>query len=301
MGPRGTTDSPIQCVAMSSRHRRWTVLAAVVAGIAVSPGLSSAALADGKDVDVVYCLSRDQRARLVETAVILELAVAASPGPAPVPAGRPRLEATAPRGDAASLEDWRRDQGAAFTRACSALIGADRVPQPAPVNSAEPPKPSVSPLLSAALGALLSGIFALSVGKVGAGRTQAAALRAAKKNFDREAQALIEARAAWVSGPKPKDEKLRDARIELGNQLEEIQALHPGWREPGAVRKAIDSSDLVAALLVNQLREGESKVTRLDTARTAVHDIMLRVERLAVAVQRPLRPHYRMRRVGGTR
>jgi hypothetical protein len=289
---------PIQCVAMKSRHLGLAVLTAATVGVLLNPLLATAVLADDKDGDVVFCLSSDQRPRLVETAVILGLAVGATSSAAA--GGPPRLSPSASPTDSVSLEDWHRTDDVAFTRACTALIAASRIPRPTPpaIAGPGPIRTTINVLLPAMVGAVLSGGVALWLAKVAAGRAQAAALRTVKKNFDREAQALVYARATWVSGPRPEDAKVREARVELANQLDEIEALHPGWKEPAAIRNTLGSTTFEAKMAWDRFRASDTRADRLRDATDEIHQVMERVERLAVAAQRPYRLHLAMRKAG---
>jgi hypothetical protein len=265
---------------MTSRRRRTTVVAALLIGVAVNPLWSSAVRADDKDGDVVYCLSTAQRASLVDTAVILGLP------------GSSALSSTAPAQDSAALETWRKNHSGDFDRACSALAAAAQLEKSGRATGPSRLQNVLTVLLPALIGSAITWMFALQLATLNNRQTQAASLRIAAKQFDREAVRLVEARAARTAGAAPSEEKFRDARSDLGNWLEQISALHRRWREPEGIRTALDGPDLTGALAARRFdATGDELDNNRKSALTAIHGIVQRTERVALAVQRPGRPH----------
>ncbi|MEU8238100.1 hypothetical protein AB0C07_07645 [Actinoplanes missouriensis] len=266
---------------MTSRRLGRGLLSVLLASVVLNLATAGRVEADDKDGDVVYCLSSAQRAALVETAVILR------------PSGPPPLSASAPPGAPDSLETWRVQDGPAFTRACAALIGAAQVTAGPRTSSPGPIRTMLTVLLPAVTGAVLTWLFATQLAARNARRTQAIALRAAKRQFDLEAQSLIDRRAAQDSGPMPRADGLRAARVDLVNHLEEIAAWHRDWNQPRAVRRLLEGRNL--ADRIEDVRYGVPQET-VEDARSTVRDVLTRVEPIAVAVERPRREDEAMRR-----
>lgn len=282
---------------MTSRRLRAGIVCAVSAGAALNFASPAPVRADDKDGDVVYCLSGAQRAGLVESAVILRLAGTALPGAAGAASAPPVLSASARPGAPGSLETWRAADAAAFGRACAALIAADQLSVAPRSSGPGPIRNMLTVLLPAAVGALLSWAFATQLAARNARRVQAAALRSAKKQFDRDAQSIIDGRAAGGRGPMPAVDALRVARIDLVNQLEEVAALHRGWTEPGEVRTLLDGEKLAETI---EAVEVDEPAGRVEEARSMVRELMGRVEAVAVAVERPWRGRDVMRPGAGS-
>jgi hypothetical protein len=277
---------------MTSRLPGSGLVAALLTGVALNLVPATPVRADIKDGDVVYCLSSAQRAGLVETAVVLRLADPVPPSVAPSADALPVVSASAPSTAPDSLESWRRGHEAAFARACAALVAAAQVPQgPRTSSGPGPVRNMVTVLLPATIGALLSWFFATQLAGRNARRVQAAALRSAKKQFDREVQSIIDERWQPRSGPPPRQDAVRAARIDLVNQLEEVAALHRGWTEPGEVGKRLEGAELAGAI---EAVSDEAAAEVRTNANEMVRELMARVEAVAVAVERPLRDRDKM-------
>ncbi|GAA1635607.1 hypothetical protein [Actinoplanes couchii] len=147
-------------------------------------------------------------------------------------------------------------------------------------------------MLTALLSAVVAGVISFRLATVGARRAQAGALRTAKKQFDREAEALIEARGRRTGSETDPERRYRDARTDLSNQLDEIVVMHRWWKRPREIRDYLDGEELRAAMRDSLLGargpEGEKNVRE---ARVAVRRVRLGVESVALAAQRPGMPH----------
>ncbi|MEU4561840.1 hypothetical protein AB0F72_25940 [Actinoplanes sp. NPDC023936] len=206
------------------------------------------------------------------------------------------MSASAPPGAPDSLEAWRAQNGPAFSRACAALIAAAQVTSAPRTSTPGPIRNMLTVLLPAVAGALLTWLFATQLAERGARRLQATALRSAKRQYDREAQSLIDGRAAQESGPMPPPDAWRAARVDLVNQLEEIAASHRGWTEPGTVQKLLEGQELADA--IDDVRHDGPPETAA-AARAMVRALLARVEKVAVAVERPRRERAAMRPEAG--
>lgn len=154
------------------------------------------ALADPDDVKVAFCLSSTQRPALEETARVLDLQ---------------------PEGDLAA---WRRNKAEEFARACEALYGAQKAPQPSWFAN-------VLPFLTGAAGALLAFVAAAWWDRVNRGRVLADALRVAVKEFHEVAEPYLR---KWTPG-QPDDEFVTNRR-RLVHQLAVVASERRKWRKP---------------------------------------------------------------------
>jgi hypothetical protein len=260
------------------------------------------------DTQVVFCLSTEQRPRLADAAVALELVETGSTPERvriPVPAGEPT---------AVDLPTWRRIRPADFARACTALTGGTPSAggtsaggtsagvTSAGVTSAgvtsgnrsttEPTggwlRSTVSVLLPLLFGALLTS---------GTSRRQRAAELA--EVLRSRVRDLAEASREWVDDPSGSGrETLRDTRLhELRTCLDRVRAARRRWTLPPALADLRHGDgDLVAAFRgMNVLPPGEASRRReaLDQGLKGLHEAG---ELVAQALEHPFRPHRQLRR-----
>lgn len=258
--------------------------------------LLDASPAAADDGEVVFCLG-SQRSRLIDTAVMLGLAARVAGNPGEVhPSG-------SPAGTHRTLEQWRTESPDGFTNACDALISVvqlekeGRAPGPGPFGTV------VNVLVPAVFGALLTWLIGLQASVFTARQAQAGALRSTAKQFRAEAELLVSTVAAARPGVQKPPDNLWRARADLVTQLDQVTALHRRWREPGRLSEELYEPALWTAIT---RFAGESAAERAAWSAAALDrlsGLALRVERVARALQQPLRPHAEMRAAappGGT-
>ncbi|MGI5498593.1 hypothetical protein [Lentzea sp. CA-135723] len=177
---------------MRGLRTAWLILLLCVFAV----GVPGAAVAAPDDAEVAFCLAAAQRAALQETAQVLEL--------------RPE----------ADLAGWRKNKAADFNRACEALYGAQKTPQPDWFTVA-------LPFLTGAVGAMLAFAAAAWWDRVNRGRVLADALRLAVKEFHEEASSYLH---DWR--PARPDAEFVAKRSRLEHQLAVVGAERRRWKKP---------------------------------------------------------------------
>ncbi|QXJ25553.1 hypothetical protein AGRA3207_007064 [Actinomadura graeca] len=242
---------------------------------------------DAADARAVYCLARDHRAGLADAAVSLRLATA-SPRPGHVVADGADLD----------LDAWRAKHAKSFERACRAFYTASKEPAAAPggPGGGLGLMALVAVLLPVAAGAALTLLTTEWRAARDAGRLRADALRSAARAFAEAATGYAQAWTEHSIGPQPPDREVARARAELDARLRETEVLRRRWTAVPALRAAMASGPLGAALAEGWRDLGpDERRTRAEGVRDAADDLGAACGRTARALERPGRRHGAMR------
>ncbi|GAA3199263.1 hypothetical protein [Actinocorallia longicatena] len=232
----------------------------------VSPPVSADQAGD--DRGVAYCLVKSHRAALAQTAVGLGLASSST------------ADSVVVDGTLVSLERWREEHDEDFERACAAIA-------PKPSGDALPPL--VAFLIPALLGYLAAELPRMR----DRGRAEAAQLRAASAAFRKAAAGYLDERGKRTH--RPETGPLDAARDQLLAQLNLARERRRRWRWPAPLAEDLISGSFGYSLATgweDPARGGGGD--RLTETREAIGDFSRRVERLAIALERPVRSLPRM-------
>ncbi|MFI0406039.1 hypothetical protein [Actinomadura sp. 3N508] len=239
-----------------------------------------------EDARLVYCLDPTHQVELVNAAVTLGVGGRATA----------RTHVTV-AGKAMSLDTWRKQNPKAFDRVCNALYEASARGGSSGGGSGGL---SVSELLKILLAALVGAGLTMFVGDWRSARDtgmlRADGLRRAVREYSSAASEYAQAWAAYSAGPLPSDAAVARTRAELDAQLRRYELLRKKWRVPTKLR-----IELATAPLGDALSGGWGGTSPGDrAARGLTIDRALGVlrdgcEELALALERPGRPHSEMR------
>jgi hypothetical protein len=232
------------------------------------------------DADLAFCTAPSELGRLADVAMALGVA---GPGPGPG-----QLTAA---GAAVAVADWPARQHADFSRACQALVAADRPPRLGSAGSSGA-GPLLTVLLPLLIGALLT-LFTTEWRDVrGDGRRRADALRAAADAFGAATRRYLR---GWQDGDgRPDEEPVRATRLELSARLREVATMHPSWSWPRYLRRTV-----LAGVLGDGMGKdwvGRDRIARVAELEAALDDLLVRVDAVAGALARPGWPRRAMRR-----
>jgi hypothetical protein len=255
---------------------------ALAAPAVAAPGLAAPAVGDS---DIVFCLSADQRPHLVEAAVSLGLARSA---------GRPDQLDVPARG-VLTIDDWSRDRGEDFRRACRALVDASRTLLPAPGGAGTGPlAATLLVLLPVFAGVLLTGgVSALgSWWRNAAARraAMAAALRSSMGAFSQAVETYLDAWLTQAGDPTAAAAPLAGLRSASLAAARQVVAAYPRWRLPRELQAAASADGFGAALTAGWQSGGNPHKRRLDRVarvRADLRALETTAERLARALERP--------------
>ncbi|GAA2610450.1 hypothetical protein SMC26_24570 [Actinomadura fulvescens] len=277
---------------MTGRSTAWRLLLAAGSGCLVPlfpvDALAAGATAadKGKDAQVVYCLAREQRPRLVEAAASLGVA---APGSGP--------DRVSVSGRDMDLDAWRKAQPKAFERACAALYAASKE------NASGGGSPGglnwvalLTVLLPVAAGAGLTVLTTDWRSARDVGRLRGDALRRATQAHVQAVSDFVRASGAQGGGARPSGEAVTRTRGELDAQLRQIEVLRRRWSAPGRLRSRLADEPLGDALTAGWagLKDGEHKA-RADAVGAALRSVQDGAENVARALELPGRPHRQMR------
>jgi len=256
---------------------------------------SSAADQAGRDGTVVRCLSQQYRSQLADAAVALRLADRAAT------ADQVRVG-----GHDLSLEQWRDQRPADFTRGCAALSAAVGAPGGGTAGAGAGGSggsggdgtggallAAVLSLLVAVLTAVVGAIVTAWINGSGRRRQLADAVRTAALAVSR---AGIEYLAGFEPGHRRLDgERLRATLVELDGQLQQVAFLHSSWRVVGLLRGRLTSAPLDEGLDVRMSHPADNLAAAREEVR---REITYRVEMatwVAHALETPLRSARKLR------
>lgn len=223
----------------------------------------------GADTRLVFCLSRPQRAALVDAATALGLAT---------PGQGDRLVVGGTELDAAT---WRAQRPAEFDRACQALFDGVRPAGPSLFAT-------VFPLITALLGAVIGFGATTWRDRVARGRVLADDLRSAVRTFERATTAYV---TSWIATRSA--EPVLDRRGELLAQLARAKATHRRWTVVRELEDRLTGGPLGAELTTGWTGRGDGpRRDRLAAELALVRDA---AHRLAHALEQPMRPHRALR------
>jgi len=223
------------------RHPVAISLSIVMVAVATTFLLVMALWQKFTDSDLVYCLSDEQRPKLVDAAVMLDLA---QRGDAP---GLLRVD-----GEEVTLEQWLETHRKEFQRGCLAL---------------DPPQPRLNPLeqmvstesglasgLAGVLGALVgSGILYFSErarDRAQRREDEARRLNDLSTAFTANVENFVSQRSAAIPPDQLPVNPIREHRNALISELRLVRARYPGWDGPDSALEMLDGI-LSDALLEN--------------------------------------------------
>jgi hypothetical protein len=223
--------------------------------------------AAAKEAAKVYCLSADQRARLIDAATVLNVPVA---------------QATS-------------GQGGEFTRVCDALVASARIPVSAAAPAAKPVTTAVTALIPIIAGAALAWFTGFWRDERTQSRLLAETLRTSARKFQ---SAVYVEQQKWLGpsvGKRPVAAEVLLARDELAGQLRKVAVLRTGWREPGRLEARLTTDPRLGDTM-NVSKEGETPEQRITSQNTVLRSLRNEIEAVVTALEQPWRWHRVMRK-----
>ncbi|MCI2418127.1 hypothetical protein MOQ72_11880 [Saccharopolyspora sp. K220] len=234
-----------------------------------------------RDATKVYCLSTAQQGSLVDAAVALGLAERTADATSLVVTGTTRP---------LKVEDWSKQRPSDFDRACKALS--------APALAANPSGAQAlwNVLLPVVAGAVLTLLTTTWRDETSRGRLLADDLRTAATAFTSAAKEYL---GGWTEpgAPRPAEQDVRDRRAELAARLRTVRVLHSRWRAPREAQQQLTGNRLGDEIVQGwtTIRDDE-RTQRAATLHDELSQLDTTINQIAHALERPWRPHRRMRR-----
>lgn len=267
------------------RYALVALFASAVVHLANDPA-AAAARDTADDARLVYCLNPAHQAELVNAAVTLGLGGRA--------ATRTHITVA---GKATSPDAWRKQNPKAFDRVCNALYeSSDQGGSSGGGSGGLSMLELLKILLAAVVGAALTMVVGDWRSARDTGMLRADGLRRAVRDYSSAAAEYAQAWASYSTGSLPADEAVARTRAELDAQLRRYELLRKRWHVPARLRTALATAPLGDALSAGW--GGTSPGDRAARRRTvdrALGDLREGCEELALALERPGRPHSEMR------
>lgn len=217
-----------------------------------------------RDTARVFCLSDEQRTKLVEAAKNLKSRI--------------------------SPDELREGQSTEFDRVCAALMGAAQIPQRTPVGSGS----STSDVLwSVVVGSVLTGGPLIWLDRRTQNRLLADALDNAVNKYISAAHVQRKKLSKSGQGKLPVDQAVLDGQNEVIAQLRKIAVLQPGWTVPAQLIREWSQPHLGEGM--NDHTPGESREQRDQALKAALATLQGPIDEVIIAVQRPWRWRSKMR------
>jgi hypothetical protein len=258
----------------------WALFLLLLGGLAVClAGCSSTSPAE-RDSWRVLCLSPTKRPDLVNAAITLRLATPASTSDRLRVGG---LEMTA--------DQWQRSHRDDFDKACTALVDS---PSPAAGGGDSALVSGITSILSVVAGGVLTLAGGMVQAKFTDSRRRAENLRSAGHGYARTSRAYLDAWVQAAGRGRPDGRQVTERFEDLDAELRGCRSARTGGVPVRALRDELRAitDDLIEG-------PGEPRNPWAIEVRQRVSDLESQTERMADALEHPLRPRGR-RESGGT-